>query len=263
MDAVFRALSDPHRRRVLDLLRGRDGQTLSELEAEFPEFTRFGLMKHLKTLEDASLIATRKVGRFKYHYLNPVPLQEIADRWISSFAVPWARSLSQLKWTLEGEHAAMDAKPKYVFTTIIRTTPEALWEALINPEMTQLYFPRCRIETTGKPGSKFDRVAPDGTVVITGELLEAQPLKRLVVTFAAQWDPAVQKDAPSRVTYEIEQQGECCKLTLLHDDFDGETVTYKLVGGGWPVALSGIKTLLETGKPLNYDYMTASRADAA
>src|SRR5450755_3945581 len=107
MDDVFRAFSDANRRRVLDLLREKDGQTLSDLEARFPGFTRFALMKHLKTLEDASLIATHKVGRFKYHYLNPVPLQEIADRWISSFAAPWARGLSQLKWDLEGSNAAM------------------------------------------------------------------------------------------------------------------------------------------------------------
>jgi uncharacterized protein YndB with AHSA1/START domain/DNA-binding transcriptional ArsR family regulator len=262
MDAVFRALSDPHRRHVLDLLRVRDGQTLTELETQFPEFTRFGLMKHLKVLEDASLITTRKSGRFKYHYLNPVPLQDIADRWISSFAAPWARGLSQLKWDLEQGNGTMTAtaKPKHVFTTIIRTAPEALWDALVNPEMTRLYFPWRPVHTGGKAGTPYDRLAPDGTAAIKGEILEANPHTRLVITFAAQWEDAVRNDAPSRVTYEIEEQGECCKLTVVHDEFAGETQTYRLVGNGWPVTLAGIKTLLETGKPLNYDPMARGKA---
>src|SRR5262249_27084037 len=83
---------------------------------------------------------------------------------------------------------------------------------------------------------------------------------RLVITFAARWDDTVRDDAPSRVTYEIEQQGECCKLTVVHDEFEGETQTYQLVGNGWPVTLAGIKTLLETGKPLNYDPMARGGA---
>lgn len=261
MDDIFRALADPNRRRVLDLLREHDGQTLSDLETQFPEFTRFGLMKHLKTLEAASLIATHKTGRFKYHYLNPVPLQEIADRWISSFAAPWARGLSELRWHLEKGESSM--APKHVFTTIIQTTPEALWDALTNPAITQQYFPRLAVRSSLKAGTSFDRVAPDGAVAIKGEVLEANPFNRLVITFAARWDENVQQDAPSRVTYEIEQHGECCKLSVLHDDFAAETTTYKLVGGGWPATLAGIKTLLETGKPLNYDPRAASGAKAA
>lgn len=263
MDDVFRALADRNRRRVLDLLREKDGQTLSDLETQFPEFTRFGLMKHLKTLEAASLIATRKVGRFKYHYLNPVPLQKIADRWISSFAAPWASALSELQWKLERGESPMAAKPKHVFTTIIQTTPEALWDALTNPSKTQLYFPRVSVRSSVQPGTPFDRVAADGSVTIKGEVIEANPFNRLVITFDAQWDDEVRKNAPSRVTYEIEQRGECCKLNVVHDDFDGETATYKQVGGGWPATLAGLKTLLETGKPLNYDPRASSSAKAA
>ena len=81
MDAIFKALNDPARRALLDSLREQDGQSLSDLE-EVLAMTRFGVMKHLKVLEDANLIVTRKVGRFKYHYLNAVPLQEVIDRWI-------------------------------------------------------------------------------------------------------------------------------------------------------------------------------------
>lgn len=251
MDEVFRALSDPHRRRVLDLLREKDGQTLSELEAAFPVFTRFGLMKHLKTLEDASLIATRKAGRFKYHYLNPVPLQEIADRWISAFAEPWTRGMSQLRWELE-KGAAMYAKPKHVYTTIIRTTPEALWDALTNPAVTPLYFFGMKVQSGGKARGAFNYATPEGEIGLKGEILEIDPPRRLVTTFRAVRNPETANDAPSRVTYEIEQQDGLCKLTLVHDDFDGESATYKSVAGGWPGILSGLKTLLETGEPLNY-----------
>jgi uncharacterized protein YndB with AHSA1/START domain/DNA-binding transcriptional ArsR family regulator len=257
MDAIFRALSDPHRRRVLDLLRERDGQTLSELEERFPEFTRFGLMKHLKVLEDASLITTRKEGRFKYHYLNPIPLQQIADRWISSFAAPWARGISQLKWELEQGNAKMTAKPKHVFTTIIKTTPQALWDAVVDPAKTQLYFPNRPVRTGGKPGMAFDMLGPDGKVMVERKILEATPYTKLAVSFAAKWDASVESDAPSRVTYEIEQRGECCKLTVVHDEFEGETQTYRMAGDGWPATLSGLKTLLETGQPLNYNSRAA------
>jgi uncharacterized protein YndB with AHSA1/START domain/DNA-binding transcriptional ArsR family regulator len=259
MDDVFRALSDPQRRHVLDLLRDKDGQTLTQLEAAFPSLTRFGVMKHLKVLEDASLIATRKAGRFKYHYLNPVPLQEIADRWISSFAAPWARGLSQLKHQLEKE-SAMTAKPKHVYTTLIRTTAEALWNALTDPKMTPLYYYGFAVDHGGSPGSRFDYIAPGGEGVagIKGEIVEMTPPKRLVTTFQGFWDPAMQADAPSRVTYEIEQLGAVCKLTVIHDEFAGETATYHGVGGGWPGILSGLKTLLETGQPLGYDPMRSA-----
>lgn len=103
MDEVFRALADPARRRLLDRLFERDGQTLKELEAHLPRMTRFGVMKHLRVLADANLVVSRRVGREKYHYLNPVPIQGIYDRWVSKFARPWTRTLVDLKHDLEDE----------------------------------------------------------------------------------------------------------------------------------------------------------------
>ena len=100
MDTLFKALNDPARRAMLDSLRARDGQTLSELEQQF-DMSRFGVMKHLAVLEAAGLVLTRKVGRFKYHYLNALPLQEVMDRWIATFLQPQARALTQLKQKLE------------------------------------------------------------------------------------------------------------------------------------------------------------------
>jgi DNA-binding transcriptional ArsR family regulator len=103
VDAVFRALADPSRRLLLDRLYERDGQTLGQLCAAMPDMTRFGVMKHLAVLEEARLITTRKVGREKFHFLNPVPIREIHDRWISKYAEPWAAALVGLKRELEAE----------------------------------------------------------------------------------------------------------------------------------------------------------------
>jgi uncharacterized protein YndB with AHSA1/START domain/DNA-binding transcriptional ArsR family regulator len=255
MDDVFKALSDAQRRHVLDLLREQNGQTQTELEAAFPGLTRFGVMKHLKVLEDASLIATRKVGRFKYHYLNPVPLQEIADRWISAFEAPWARGVSHLKWKLEQEN--MHTKPKQVYTTVIRTTPDALWDALTNPAVTPLYYYGFKVEAGNKAKGIFNYVAPDGSEGITGEILTFDPPHRLVTSFKGHWMPGMETDASSRVTYEIMPKGENCVLTVVHDEFQSENATYHAVAGGWSGILSGLKTLLETGKPLKYDPMAA------
>ena len=102
MDAVFRALADPTRRGLLDELFEQDGQPLSALEERVP-MTRFGVMKHLKVLEEAGLVVTRKRGREKLHFLNPVPIRLIHDRWVSKYAEPWAAGLSGLKSELESE----------------------------------------------------------------------------------------------------------------------------------------------------------------
>lgn len=102
MDEVFKALADPTRRGLLDSLHERDGQTQKELESGL-EMTRFGVMKHLGVLEEAGLIVTRKRGREKLHFLNPVPIRQIHDRWVSKFSEPWAAGLTELKKDLEKE----------------------------------------------------------------------------------------------------------------------------------------------------------------
>ncbi len=255
METIFRALADAHRRRILDLLRERDGQTLSDLEAAFPELSRFGVMKHLKVLEDALLVTAHKSGRFKHHYLNPVPIQELADRWISRFAAPHARGLADLKRELE-RNAPMTS-PKQVYKTIIRTTPEALWQPLTDPDLTRKYYYHAAVESELKPGGAFNYRTPDDQPMISGEVIEADPPRRLVTTFAGHWHPDMAGDPPSRVTYEIRQVGNAVELTLIHDDFPAENATYAMTAGGWPGILSGLKTLLETGEPLNYDPMAA------
>ncbi len=263
MDAVFRALNDAHRRRILDLLHECDGQSLLEIEANFDQMTRFGVMKHLKILESASLVTTRKSGRFKYHYLNTVPLQEISDRWISRFAAPWSAALADLKTNLEMpkenersmENSMVKTKPQHVFVTVIKTTPEKLWSALTDGKITPGYYYGATLQGEMKKGAHYSYIGPDGKNFLTGEILEAVKPEKLVMTFKGEWMPGMLDDKPSRVTYEILQQGDCCRLTLVHDQFEDETETFKNCGGGWPGIVSGLKTLLETGQPLNYNPM--------
>ncbi len=248
---LFRALADPHRRALLDALFLRDGRTLGELCALLPRITRFGVMKHLRVLEKAGLVTARKAGREKLHYLNPVPIRLIHDRWISKFTEPWVGALADLKHRLEVPMSSdtVPARPKRVYEVYIRTTPERLWEAIVSGETTPLYYFGAIVESDWRPRSPYRYRMPDGSVTIAGTLLEVDPPRRLVMTFAARWDAEVAADAPTRVTWEIEPLGEACKLTLVHDEFDGETATFHQVEG-WSQILSGLKTLLETGKPL-------------
>src|SRR5262245_27973954 len=132
MDAVFRALADPTRRRLLDQLFKRDGQTLSALERR-STMTRFGVMKHLRVLEEAGLVVTKRRGREKLHFLNPVPIRLIHDRWIDKYTEPWAAMLSGLKKEIE------EALMEKVYEIYIKTTPERLWQAIVDPELRRKY----------------------------------------------------------------------------------------------------------------------------
>jgi uncharacterized protein YndB with AHSA1/START domain/DNA-binding transcriptional ArsR family regulator len=257
-EAVFRALADPSRRQVLDLLFEREGRSLGELGEHF-EMTRFGVMKHLRVLEEAGLVATTRVGREKLHYLNPVPIRQLHDRWIGKFSARAAATLIDLKDTLEEE--TMDLiEPTHVFEIFIQTTPEKLWSALTESDFTSRYYYASTVESDWKAGSDFRYALPDGTEAIRGEVIEAEPPKRLVTTFDARWDEGVAADPPSRISWNIEPQGKACKLTVTHDGFAAETETYRQIAGGMPYILSGLKTLLETGKPLE---MAAGAAGAA
>src|ERR671930_1920511 len=145
---VFKALADPSRRLLLDSLFVEDGQTLGELSARLPGMTRFGVMKHLRLLEAAGPVVSQKVGREKLHYLNPVPIRLIHDRWIGKYAEPWVGALADLKINLEGR--AMD-RPRHVFQVYIRTTPDQLWQAITDPSFTVRYFRRSRVESGWRP----------------------------------------------------------------------------------------------------------------
>ena len=253
LDPVFRALADPSRRRILDLVKARPGTTVGELGERFA-FSRFAVMKHLKILEEVGLLVHRRDGKSKRLYLNAVPLQTIYDRWISQYSALWAARLTSWKYQLEGEDQAMPAatQVQHVHVVHIRTTPERLWEAITRPEMSRQYYYGTEIVSDLRVGSslEYHRLAPDGsrTTVITGKVLEVDPPRRLVHTFAFVGTP----DEPTRVIYELEAVGQLVKLTLTHEGFDGETETYKMVRQGWTPIFDGLKTLLETGEPLQF-----------
>jgi uncharacterized protein YndB with AHSA1/START domain/DNA-binding transcriptional ArsR family regulator len=240
MDGVFKALADPTRRRLLDQLFKKDGQTLSALDQRLP-MTRFGVMKHLRVLEQAGLIVTRRRGREKLHFLNPVPIRLVHDRWVSKYAEPWAAGLSDLKHRLE------DKTMVKVFEIYIKTTPERLWKALTDTEMRRKYTFGAVVTSDWTPGSRYEGVGM-GTPILEGANLEVDPPRRLVQSFRALWDEDVRSEGTSRVTYEIEPIGDSCRLTVTHDQLR-EGANNQLFGG-WPMVLSGLKTLLETGEQL-------------
>jgi uncharacterized protein YndB with AHSA1/START domain len=242
MDAVFRALADPTRRSLLDELFREDGQTLSALEGRLP-MTRFGVMKHLRQLEEAGLVVTRRRGREKLHFLNPVPIRLVHDRWVSKYAEPWAATLSGLKKTLEEEPM------EKVFEIYIKTTPERLWEAITDGEMRSKYNFGVDVTSEWTPGSRYESAhAQAGVAIAEGENLEVDPPHRLVQSFNALWSDDVKSEGTSRVTWEIEPVGDSCRLTVTHDQLR-EGANDELYGG-WPMILSGLKTLLETGELL-------------
>jgi uncharacterized protein YndB with AHSA1/START domain len=241
VDKVFRAMADPTRRRLLDALFKDDGQTLTALEGRF-RMTRFGVMKHLRQLEEAGLVVTRKRGREKLHFLNPVPIRLVHDRWVSKYAEPWASALSGLK-------TKQEASMEKVFEIYIKTTPERLWEAITDPEIRSKYNFGTRITSDFTRGSRYQQTHPSARALIgEGENLEVDPPRRLVQSMRALWDEDVKKEGTSRVTWEIEKVGDSCRLTVTHDQLR-EGANEELYGG-WPMILSGLKTWLETGELL-------------
>ena len=241
MDTAFRALADPTRRALLDALFVHDGQTLGALAAPH-DMTRIAVAKHLRLLEEAGLIASRRRGREKLHYLNPVPIRLIHDRWVSKYTEPWAAGLVGLKHELE--HPM-----EKVFEIYIRTTPERLWEAITDPAIRSRYHFGVRVESDWTQGSPYALVHPgaDGPLA-EGENLVVEPPRRLVQTMHVLWSDEAERQGTSRVTWEIEPVGDSCRLTVVHDQLSDSAP--EEIYGGWPMILSGLKTWLETGETL-------------
>jgi uncharacterized protein YndB with AHSA1/START domain/DNA-binding transcriptional ArsR family regulator len=262
MDGVFRALADPGRRRLLDSLNARNGQTLRELCADM-DMARQSVSKHLTVLEEANLVTTVWRGREKLHYLNPAPITGISERWINRYEQPRVDVLADLKQALE--NPSME-KPSFVYTTYIQTTVERLWEALTSNAFTQRYW-SAAFETDWVPGSEMVwsllgvRIANPEQVV-----LEADPPRRLSYTWHT-FTPELARAAEvsedvfaaaageprSKVTFELEPAGSAVKLTVVHDGFPAQSTAAGLVSNGWPRVLSRLKTLLETGDTFRID----------
>src|SRR5258708_3175751 len=237
MDSVFRALADPTRRSLLDELFKQDGQTLSALVQRLP-MTRFGVMKHLRLLEEAGLVVTNRRGREKLHFLNPVPIRLVHDRWVSKYAEPWAATFSELKQNLE------DKTMEKVFEIYIKTTPERLWKAITDAEMRRKYTFGAIVTSDWTQGSRYEGVGW-GTPIFEGENLEVDPPRQLVQNFRALWAEDVKSEGTSRVTWEIEPVRDSCPLIVTPHQLpeDANAQLY----GGWAVVVSGLQTLLWTG----------------
>ena len=265
MADVFRALADPSRRHLLDRLNARNGQSLREL-SEGLDMARQSVSKHLAVLEAATLVTTIRQGREKLHYLNAVPINDIAERWINRYDKDRVGALSDLKRALED--TPMD-KPQFVYTTYIRTTPERLWRALTDPVFTRRWW-QTTFDTDWAVGSPmiWDN---HGIIIADPEqvVLESDPYRRLAYswhTFTPELNDRLQLgdelfaklsgEHRSRVAFDIEPAGEAVRLTVVHDDFDPGSTAATMVSNGWPVLLSSLKTLLETGAPL-----ASARAD--
>jgi uncharacterized protein YndB with AHSA1/START domain/DNA-binding transcriptional ArsR family regulator len=244
MDEVFKALADATRRRLLDRLHERGGQTLGEL-CEHIAMRRQSVTQHLAVLEAANLVSSVRRGREKLHYLNPVPLHEMQERWIDKFERPRLRTLSALKRQAE---EAMTDKPAFVYVTYIKSTPEAVWDALTDPGLTAAYWGHSNV-SDWEPGSRWEHVRTDGSGIadVVGTVVESERPTRLVTTWAPPEDEG--KDKYTRVTFDIQQHADIVKLTITHEDLPDEAARAG-AANGWSAVLSNLKSLLETGSPL-------------
>ncbi|MBS0244664.1 MAG: helix-turn-helix domain-containing protein [Proteobacteria bacterium] len=267
-DDVFKALADPTRRMLLDHLFERDGQTLKELEG-CAAMTRFGVMKHLRILEAANLVVTRKSGREKLHFLNPIPIKEIHDRWIAKYKEREASALLELKAKLEKrtDHMAEKAETTQVYRIVIKASAQAIWDAITKPEWSERYGYGGRVIYDLKAGGRFTHKASPAMRtfglpedIIVGEVVESDPPHRLVQTWHPLFDPDTTAEPPTRLTYEIaEHSNGICTLTVTHD-VAGAPLVARMIpggsdpargGGGWPWILSDLKSVLETGKNMS------------
>jgi uncharacterized protein YndB with AHSA1/START domain/predicted transcriptional regulator len=262
LHAAFRALADDSRRRILDIVKERPGLSVGELAAFF-EFSRFAVMKHLRILSEANLLKIEKQGRFRCIYLNAIPIQMIYDRWISKYSKHWARSLTRLKYEVEGnvgDNTSVEQKVKQVYTIYVRTTAERLWDALVKADLTPEWFGGLAVEFEPKVGASlvYTRPGPEGNklTMVAGSVLECERNKKLSYSFKLMMEPKAAADRASRVQYEIQAAGELVKLTVTHDEFDGETATHMGTAQGWPMFLSSLKTYLETGAALKLPEMS-------
>ena len=204
--------------------------------------TRIAVAKHLRLLEEAGLVVSRRRGREKLHYLNTVPIRLVHDRWVSKYAERWTAGLVGLKDELEEQM-------EKVFEIYIRTSPERLWEAITDPAIRAKYHFGASVESDWTPGSGYALNHPgvDGPLA-EGENLVVEPPRRLVQTMNTLWSEDAERSGTSRVTWEIEPVGDSCRLIVTHDQLS-DTASPELYGG-WPMILSGLKTWLETGEML-------------
>jgi len=244
MDKVFKALADPTRRSLLDQLRTENGQTLSEL-CSHVDMARQSVTQHLDILEVANLISTTRRGREKLHYLNPIPLHEIEERWIDRFEPPRLRALSAIKRQAE---ETMSTQPTFVYVTYIESTPENVWKALTDADLTAQYWGHSNV-SDWQVGSRWEHQRTDGSKIadVVGTVIESSPPKRLVSTWAL--PGAEETDRTSCVTFEIEPFGDIVRLTVTHENLADDAARDE-AARGWAAVMANLKTFIETGHVL-------------
>jgi uncharacterized protein YndB with AHSA1/START domain/DNA-binding transcriptional ArsR family regulator len=247
MDKVFKALADPTRRRLLDSLRQDNGQTLGTLCGQL-DMARQSATQHLAVLEEANLISTVRRGREKLHYLNPVPIHDIQQRWIAPFDQPRLRALEAVKRHAE-EPDMTAGKPTFVYVTYIQSTPERVWHALTDADLTAEYWGHRNV-SDWQVGSTWEhrRVDDSGIADVVGKVLESTPPARLVITFDDAPD-AQREGGPSVVTFQIEPYQDIVRLTVTHENLADQEALHA-ISAGWPAVLANLKSLLETGHVL-------------
>ena len=250
MDLVFKALADPTRRLLLDRLREQNGQTLREL-CERLEMARQSATQHLDILKRANLVTVVRRGRERLHYLNPVPIHEIEERWISCFEKPRLQAIHAIKTQAE-EYAMAERSapmPTYVYVTYIRASAEQVWQALTDADLTARYWGHANV-SDWQPGSTWEHRRADGSglVDLVGRVIEAQPPTRLVITF--EMPDSESASGASVVTFHVEPHHDIVRLTVTHENIPDQE-QYDLFSGGWPAVVANLKSLLETGEVLS------------
>ncbi len=249
MDDVFRALDDPHRRRLLDALFEADGRTLGELCDLVPEMTRQGVMNHLRVLEEAHLVTSVKDGRRKLHYLNPVPIRLVLDRWIAKYAEPAVNALTALTTSLEGRNPMPN--PSHRYETYIRCTPEAAWNAIVDGDQTIHYFYGHRVDSTWEVGAEVPYFAHDGSKVSSGEVLVFEPPHRLEMTFVPLWDADLEAEGPAHMAWIVDEAYGLTRVAVEYYGLPADSKQASDFTAGIPYIVAGLKTLLETGEGLS------------
>ncbi len=257
---VFRALADPTRRALLDSLFTHDGQTLGELSGRFPEMTRFGVGKHLVSLEEAELVTTEWAGRSKRHFLNPVPVARVADRWISKYAARFTAALLDLEQHLNlppdrliAEGATMAS---HVYQIYVKATPERVWQAITDSDWTERYFHGTRFDAPPRVGPYRTHLVASGRGAVDGVIEELTPPDgaepgRFVLSWHILYDPELGAEPPGRVVWTVEAAGDGLTLVrLVHDGLEQSPKTSAEVADGWVWVLDSLKTVLETGESL-------------
>jgi uncharacterized protein YndB with AHSA1/START domain/DNA-binding transcriptional ArsR family regulator len=248
MDPVFKALADPTRRLLLDRLREHNGQTLREL-CDRLDMARQSATQHLDVLVRAGLVTVVRRGRERLHYLNPAPIHEIEERWISVFDRPRLQALSAIKNQAEEYAMTTATVPDYVYVTYIRASADQVWKALTDADLTARYWGHANV-SDWRPGSSWEhrRVDGSGAVDVVGRVLEAEPPTRLVITFEDSPDVQPSRD-PSVVTFRVEPHQDIVRLTVTHEKLPNREMLDG-ISSGWPAVLANLKSLLETGDVL-------------